>query len=151
MPFVQDRYTVPAPVNAVAAFHHSTEALPKLTPPPIIVQLHRVEPLAEGSISEFTLWFGPIPLRWKAIHNQVDPAAGFVDTQVAGPMAAWRHRHAWRALETGETEILERIEFDHKPGPSGWFTRVLFAPPLLRIMLAYRRYVIRRECRAEDR
>lgn len=51
--------TIRASLAAVADFHHDARALKRLTPPPIFVQLHRVEPLAEGSIVDFTLWFDP--------------------------------------------------------------------------------------------
>jgi ligand-binding SRPBCC domain-containing protein len=147
MPTIRDQYRVQAAVPAVAAFHHDTTALKKLTPPPVIVQIHSLEPLAENSISVFTLWFGPLPLRWRAVHSSVDPASGFTDTQTAGPMAAWRHRHSWTPLPGGATEMREQIEFEHKTGWTGLLTRILFAPPMLRLMLAYRRAVIQRGCR----
>ena len=64
---------VPVSLEEVAAFHKDTNTLKALTPPPVFVQIHKVEPLAENSISEFTMWVGPIPLRWVALHTQVDP------------------------------------------------------------------------------
>ncbi len=60
------QFTVPAPLAAVAAFHHDARILPRLTPPPMRVQLHRVDPLGEGALADFTLWFGPLPVRWVA-------------------------------------------------------------------------------------
>jgi len=148
MPVFRDRFRVKAPLEAVAAFHASTAALRKLSPPPIFVQLHHIEPLAEGSISEFTLWFGPLPLRWRAVHSQVNPASGFCDTQLSGPMAAWRHTHSWEALPGGLVELREQVEYTHHPGWRGLMTRILFAPPLLAILFAYRRLIIRRSCEA---
>jgi ligand-binding SRPBCC domain-containing protein len=146
MPVFSDRFRVNAPLEAVAAFHSSTAALRKLSPPPIMVQLRHIEPLAEGSVSEFTLWFGPLPLRWRAVHSQVHAASGFCDTQVQGPMAAWRHVHAWEALPNGGVELRERVEYSHHPGWRGVLTRILFAPPLLAFLFAYRRFIIRRSC-----
>jgi ligand-binding SRPBCC domain-containing protein len=146
MPTIRDQFRIEAPIAAIAAFHHDTTVLKKLTPPPVIVQIHRVEPLAENSISVFTLWFGPLPLRWQAVHSGVHPNSGFVDTQSRGPMAAWRHHHSWSTLPGGMAEMREEIEFEHKAGLPGLLTRILFAPPMLRLMLAYRRAVIRRAC-----
>src|SRR5512141_1391989 len=91
-------FTVDAPVEAVAEFHRDTRALKRLTPPPVWVQLQRVDPLAEGSVSEFTLWFGPLPVRWQALHSNVDRLRGFTDTQARGPMRQWRHRHRFTPL-----------------------------------------------------
>ncbi len=146
MPIAADRFHVNAPVEAVAHFHRDPRALRLLTPPPVFVQLHRVEELGEGSQSEFTLWFGPLPLRWLAIHSAVDFNAGFTDSQARGPMAAWVHRHAWRALPDGGTEMQERIEYRHSSGALGVLTRLLFAPVMMRVLFRHRRAVIRRAC-----
>ena len=146
MPVFVDRFHVNASVKAVASFHGSTRALRLLTPPPVIVQFHHVEPLAEGSRSEFTLWFGPLPIRWLAVHSACDRASGFTDSQERGPMAAWRHRHTWQALPDGTTEMNEEVTYAHRPGLTGLLTRILFAPPMLALMFAYRRFAIRRGC-----
>jgi ligand-binding SRPBCC domain-containing protein len=146
MPVFSDRFRVNSSLETVALFHHDTSALRRLSPPPIIVQLHNIEAMAEGSLSDFTLWFGPLPLRWLAVHSQVDPASGFCDTQVRGPMASWRHQHTWKALPDGATEMREHVEYSHPAGWRGLLTHVLFAPPMLAMMFAYRRWVIRRAC-----
>ncbi len=143
MPIYENRFRVDAPPEAVSFFHKDTRALKRLTPPPIFVQLHRVEPLAEGSQSEFTLWFGPLPIRWLAVHSQVDPASGFTDTQARGPMKYWAHTHHWQALGDSATLMTERLAYEYWPGLRGLWTRLLFAPPLLKLMLAYRQWVIR--------
>ena len=67
MPTFDYSFTVDAPLDAVRRFHSDTSALLRLTPPPTIVQLQSIEPLAEGSVSKFTLWFGFLPLRWTAV------------------------------------------------------------------------------------
>ncbi len=144
MAIFETSFSVSAPLAAVAAFHRGTEALKILTPPPVFVQLHRVEPLAEGSRSEFSMWFGPFPIRWIAIHSQVDPLHGFTDTQVSGPMAAWQHTHRFEALGASLTRIDERIEYSYPPGWQGLFARILFNPLGLRLMFAYRAYITRR-------
>jgi ligand-binding SRPBCC domain-containing protein len=127
----------------VAAFHFSPQAMPRLTPPPIIVQIRYTEPLKEGSRTDFTLWFGPFPVRWSAVHSGVDPQSGFCDTQLAGPMASWSHQHHWQAKGEDQTLMEEIIEFEHHPGLRGLWTRLFFAVPLLQLMLANRRRVIR--------
>ena len=144
MKVFEDRFRVKANLEAVSFFHSNTRALKRLTPPPAFVQLHKVEPLAEGSQSAFTLWFGPLPIRWLAVHKQVDPRCGFTDIQARGPLRRWIHRHEWQAQPDGSTLLHERIELEHYSGLRGLLTRVLFAPPLLKMMFAYRRWVIRR-------
>ena len=41
--------------------------------------------MTEGSISEFTLCMGPVPIRWRAIHSDIGPK-GFTDIQEIGPI-----------------------------------------------------------------
>jgi ligand-binding SRPBCC domain-containing protein len=147
MPIFQASTQLDAPVDAVASFHHDTIALKRLTPPPVFVQLHALEPLAEGSLADFTLWFGPLPIRWLAKHAQVSRNSGFTDTQVRGPMRKWVHTHRWRPLDERHTLLEDHIAYEHKPGWQGLLTRLLFAPPLLKMMFAYRHAVTRRALR----
>ncbi len=144
MPVFEYSFTVRAPVEAVARFHQDTRALRRLSPPPMFVQLHRVEPLGEGSVSEFTLWLGPLPLRWQAVHSDVDPTRGFTDTQARGPLRRWRHTHRFEPVDETTTRVTEYVEYDHADGLSGAFTRLLFAPAALRGLFGYRRWVTRR-------
>lgn len=146
MPVFDYRFEVNASLEAVCAFHHDTSALKILTPPPTIVQLHKIEPLAEGSVSRFTLWVGPLPLHWTALHRDVSER-GFTDVQVEGPAAKWEHTHRFTPLPHGGTEIHEHIEYEHKSGFWGLMTRLLFARPNLWLMFAYRRAVTRRHLR----
>jgi ligand-binding SRPBCC domain-containing protein len=142
MPVFDFSFRVDAPVAAVRDFHHDTRALRRLTPPPTFVQLHSIEPLGEGSVSRFTLWVGPLPLPWKAVHRGVSDH-GFTDVQAEGPAAKWEHTHSFVPLSDGATEVREHIEFEHKPGLRGVVTRVLFAWPNLWAMFTYRKLVTR--------
>lgn len=142
MPTFDYSFRVPASLERVRDFHRDTSALKRLTPPPTFVQLHSIEPLAEGSVSTFTLWVGPLPLRWKAVHRCVSDR-GFTDVQEEGPAAKWEHTHTFTPLSPDETRIDEHIEFAHKTGPWGLVTRVLFSKPNLLLMFAYRSFVTR--------
>jgi len=146
MPVFDYSFTVAAPLAAVADFHRDTSALKILTPPPTIVRLHAIEPLAEGSVSTFTLWVGPLPLRWKAVHRNVSDR-GFTDVQAEGPAAKWEHTHSFVPLGPDRTEIREHIEYAHKPGVWGLVTRLLFSRPNLWFMFSYRAWATRRHLR----
>lgn len=146
MPLVIDRYPVKASPEDVANFHYQPDALRRLTPPPVIVQARSLQPLAEDSRSAFTLWFGPLPVRWLARHVRVAHSEGFTDIQEQGPFRLWEHTHAWRADGPNLTEMTEMVRYEHHPGLKGLLTRLLFAPPMLRLMFAYRRRVIRQAC-----
>lgn len=139
-------FVVPASLERVAEFHRDARALKKLTPPPMIARMHLVEPLAEGSRARFTLWLGPIPIRWLAVHSRVDALHGFTDTQVSGPMKFWQHTHQFTALDEKTTRVSEHIEYEHKAGLPGLFTRILFSRVGLRFLFAYRALVTRMMC-----
>ena len=144
MPTFTYSFTVDAPLEAVTDFHRETRALKQLNPPAIIVQLHRADPMAEGSISEFTLWLGPIPIRWRAVHSQVGPQ-GFRDTQENGPMASWQHTHRFEPIEAEKTRIQEQVEFSHHKGIRGLFPRLLFNKTGLLFLFHYRKWATRRD------
>ncbi|MCA9078665.1 MAG: hypothetical protein KDA93_26810 [Planctomycetaceae bacterium] len=142
MPVFDYEFTVDAPLSLVREFHHDTGALKRLTPPPTIVQLHQVEPLAEGSVSRFTLWIGPVPLHWTAVHSHVSPY-GFTDTQAAGPMKRWEHTHTFSSLSKDCTKVQEHVEYEHRSGFAGLLTRLLFARLNLFMMFTYRKLATR--------
>lgn len=146
MPVFDYRFTVTASPAAVRDFHHDTSALKILTPPPTIVQLHEIEPLAEGSVSKFTLWVGPLPLHWTAVHRDVSEL-GFTDIQAVGPAKKWEHTHRFIPISDQLTEIHEHIEFEHRRGFWGLVTRFLFSRPNLSVMFSYRKWVTRRHLR----
>lgn len=140
-------YMLRAPHSAVRAFHESSQALKHLSPPLIPVQVHKAEPLAEGSMTEFTLWFGPIPIRWKAQHRKVG-RYGFTDVQRSGPFKSWAHSHRYVPATQRTTLIEDHIEYEHHGGIKGTLTRLLFSRLSLRILFAYRRNAMERKALA---
>jgi ligand-binding SRPBCC domain-containing protein len=146
MPVFDFRFTVDAPVNVVSAFHFETGILKTLTPPLMILQVHQFEPLGEGTISDFTMWMGPVPIRWKAIHANVS-ASGFTDTQVTGPLRSWVHTHTFAATSENTTEVYEHIEYEHARGLRGLRSRLLFSRIGLLALFTMRKAITRREVR----
>ena len=136
------RFTVPAPAAAVRDFHHDPSVLSRLSPPPIFVRLGEAEPLGDGSLADLTMWFGPIPVRWQAVHSDVGPS-GFTDEQRRGPLRAWRHTHRFIALDDDHTLVEERIAYEHQPGWRGWLTRLVFNRVGLTALFTYRQLVTR--------
>lgn len=144
MPTFYFEFTVDAPVTAVSDFHHDPRALKRLAPPPMVMQLREVEPLAEGSIAKFTMWVGPLPIHWTAVHTDVN-ANGFTDTQVLGegPASYWKHTHRYTAVSPHQTHQTEKIEYEHGTGFYGVLTRILFAKPSLYLLFTYRKWATR--------
>ncbi len=136
--------TLPGTLDAVLRFHQDPRALARLTPPPIIMQLHRDDrrSLTEGDI-EFSLWFGPIPIRWIARHEPGPTAHSFADSQIKGPLAYWRHEHLFSEADDG-VQLTDRITLAHRNGLLGLLTRLTFDGLPLRVLFAYRHWRTRR-------
>lgn len=103
-------FRVKAPLAAVADFHGRSASMPAITPPPMIVRVHAAPPrLTTGDVMDFTLWAGPLPLRWVA---RIEDASveGFTDRQVAGPFAAWAHRHRFVRVDDRTTDVVDEVE-----------------------------------------
>ena len=135
-------FTVKAPLSAVSRFHYDPSVLKKLTPPPLFVQLHYFEPLAEGAKASFTLWFGPFPIHWQAVHTNVS-RQGFTDTQVRGPLNMWQHTHQFKAVAANTSRVDDHIEYEHHRGWRGLLTRLLFNPPALYLLFTGRKWLTR--------
>ena len=113
------RFTVKASRQAVADFHFSAASLKAITPPPLVMRLHVAPPrVAEGDQTDFTLWIGPLPVRWIARIEQVSDE-GFVDRQLRGPFGAWRHHHHFISLDADTTEVHDEVTAELHPNP-GW-------------------------------
>lgn len=116
------RFTAPASLTDVAAFHRRAASMSAITPPPIIVQVHAAPPLLEeGDIMDFTLWLGPLPLRWLARIEQVTPIS-FVDRQVRGPFALWVHHHTFVPMGDHATVVIDEVEAVYR---AHWFWRLV--------------------------
>jgi len=135
---------VPAPMNEVLSFYASQEAFQKLAMPPMVVRIRRDgrTSLTAGEL-DFTMWFGPVPVRWLARHEAGPTPTSFKDTQVAGPLARWEHEHLFESIEGG-VRMTDRVTFAHRSGWRGLLTRLFFDGLPLRIFFAFRHWRTRR-------
>jgi len=145
-----NRFVVNAPLHKVSEFHSDPNVFRKLMPPPTIVSFNTHEPLAEGSKTSFTMWMGPLPINWVAIHSDVDPHTGFTDKQVEGPFDYWEHRHEFKSLSDTTTEVIDTIRAFPSRHPFWgvvcWF--IWFSLPLL---FLYRGWITNREIKQNNR
>jgi ligand-binding SRPBCC domain-containing protein len=144
MPTFDYTFIVDAPQTTVAAFHHDTRVLKTLTPPPIFVQVHSFEPLGEGSMANFTLWFGPFPVHWKAIHTNVSEN-GFTDIQARGPLKRWQHAHHFSAVSDEVTLVSEHIDYEYAGGIKGLLSRLMYSEAALYLLFTARKIITRRK------
>lgn len=137
------QFQVNATLESVLDFHRDSRALKQLTPPPLFVTFKKVEPLAEGSVADFTMWFGPIPIRWVAKHSDVDPERGFTDEQIQGPFKAWVHQHSFQPIDESRTIVIDRVQAEPGDHPF-WGLVSRFMWITMPILFAYRAWRTRR-------
>jgi ligand-binding SRPBCC domain-containing protein len=98
--------------------------------------------LAAGDRMRFTLWLGPLPLRWLAQIDDVS-ASGFTDTQIEGPFKKWEHRHIFKSVDADRTQIIDQIQAEPK---NHWFWgavgRIMWLN--MPVLFAYRGWKTRR-------
>jgi ligand-binding SRPBCC domain-containing protein len=103
------RFRVQAPLADVDAFHRQSASMAAITPPPIIVRIHSApQLLQDGDQMDFTMWLGPLPIRWLAQIEATDEN-GFIDRQQDGPFAEWVHRHGFVAVDDRTTEVVDEV------------------------------------------
>ncbi|PJF39748.1 MAG: hypothetical protein CUN55_13660 [Phototrophicales bacterium] len=122
------------------AFHEHPKAFQRLTPPPVFIQIHHknMPSLKDGEV-EFTMWMGPVPVRWMARHEPGPIETSFIDRQIKGPLKSWEHQHIFRPTEEG-VELIDRITLEHPSGWRGILTRLVFGKIPLRFLFFYRHW-----------
>jgi ligand-binding SRPBCC domain-containing protein len=136
-------FRVRAPLADVVDFHGRATSLSAVTPPLIPMRLHHApERLGEGDEMAFTMWMGPLPVRWAARIEDVSPS-GFVDHQVRGPFAVWSHRHSFVSEDGGMTTVVDEVTAQLKRHPF-WGAVGLGMWLGLPLLFAYRGWKTRR-------
>ncbi len=103
-------FQVRAPLSAVVDFHAQSASLGAITPPPVMMQFHQAQVyLEDGDVLDFTLWLGPLSIRWLARIENVG-LNGFVDRQLYGPFSHWLHHHRFASIDDTTTEVIDQIE-----------------------------------------
>jgi len=143
------RFQVEAPLAAVAEFHAQSASMGAITPPPVVVRIHRAPArLDDGDEMDFTMWLGPLPLNWLARMEDVSPN-GFTDRQLRGPFREWIHRHTFAPVDETTTAVVDEIELELRA--ELWWALVGLGMWLsLPLLFAYRGWKTRRLIQAQQ-
>lgn len=105
---------VPLPRDRVFAFFAEPGNLEAITPPWLRFRIvERTTPGIElGTELTYRLRLHGLPLTWRTRIEVWQPSDRFVDVQLRGPYAKWRHTHRFRDRGTGtllEDEVVYRL------------------------------------------
>ena len=91
---------VPFSREEVAAWHERSGAMRRLMPTWQQITINREPwPIENGVQGGIQVGLGPFSMTWQMELEEVRPGHGFVDRQIKGPFAAWRHEHAFEDCE----------------------------------------------------
>lgn len=136
---------VPRPVGEVFEFFSKAENLERITPPWLGFEIRTPLPIAmkEGTLIDYRIALLGIPMRWKTRIDVWEPGVRFVDRQLSGPYALWRHLHEFEEVPGG-TRMRDVVVYDLPLGPLGTFAHVAFVKRQLTTIFDYRYEAIER-------
>ncbi len=135
--------TIGRPRDEVFAFFEDARNLERITPPFLRFTIATPSPIAmrEGALIDYRLALFGVPFRWRTRIDSYVPGVEFIDSQLRGPFALWRHTHSFRDTPEG-THMHDRVEYAIPAGPLGTLAHTLFVRQTLARVFDYRHKVI---------
>jgi ligand-binding SRPBCC domain-containing protein len=128
------------PLERTFAFFSDAFNLEKITPPLLRFRILTPSPIemGEGAVLDYQLTLFGMPFRWRTLIESWVPGKSFVDRQVKGPYALWRHIHTFEALGPAQTLVRDQVEYRIPFGPLGRLAHQLFVAESLKRIFDYR-------------
>lgn len=131
---------LPRPRSEVFPFFADARNLERITPP--WLNFNIVTPgdidMRQGALIDYRLRVRAVPVRWRTRIALWDPPRAFVDEQLKGPYALWRHTHTF--TESGGGTICEdAVEYRVPGGPLAPIANGLLVQRELRRIFEFRR------------
>jgi ligand-binding SRPBCC domain-containing protein len=94
---------VPRPPDQVFPFFSEPRNLEAITPSwlKFTILTPEVVNLRVGALIDYRIYVHGIPIRWRTEITEWNPPHRFVDIQLRGPYALWRHTHTFTERDTG--------------------------------------------------
>lgn len=152
MPLAHYRSEVEASAAALDAWHRRAGAFDRLAPPWQSVRLLEAPAALDGGArATIRVSMGPFHRRWVAAHEALDDGLGFVDEQVSGPFAHWRHEHRFLPHGSSRSLLDDRVDYGLPLGALGRLVGARSAARTVDRIFAYRHAVTRGDLAAHGR
>lgn len=134
------------PRGETFAFFGDAFNLERITPSFLRFRILNEPPIemAEGTLLEYRLALFGIRFYWKTLIERWSPEESFVDVQLKGPYALWRHTHTFEELGRASTLVRDRVEYQIPYGLFGRIAHRLFVKRALKKIFVHRAEVIAR-------
>lgn len=115
-----------------------------MTPPQLGFTILTPQPIEmkKGARIDYRIKLYGIPMKWKTVIDEYEPDDRFIDVQLKGPYAVWRHTHTFIDVEGG-TELGDRVVYELPFGPLGRVVHAAFVRRQLAQIFDYRERVMR--------
>ena len=156
MPVILHETVIASPVLPVWLFFMDpVKNLPAINPPGDAVVIESADlPVRAGSTIAIVAR-DPLGrrIRWKSRITVFTPPrpvvfgleARFVDEQIDGPFASWKHEHEFEAIDDKTTRMVDRITYKPPLGLLGFVVDWLYLRWKLRAMLKHRGRVVKKK------
>lgn len=106
------RSPIAAPASELFAWHAREGAFERLSPPWERVRVRsRSGTIKDGDTLDLEVKLGPVPLRWRARHQDYEEGRQFCDIQEGGPFKLWKHVHRVEG-EDGSSVLDDDITYE---------------------------------------
>ena len=104
---------LPGPPEEVFAFFGDARNLEAITPPLLRFRMLTPEPIVMGAGTRlrYRLRVRGVPVSWLTEIREWDPPHRFVDEQLSGPYALWRHVHTFADDGAGGTLMVDEVRY----------------------------------------
>lgn len=103
---------IECPVSALFAWHLRERAFERLTPPWLDVHVKGMPKLLKAGLRmDLTIRKYGVPVNCRFEITELETDKKFVDTQVKGPFAFWRHEHKFHSLLDDRSLMDDEIQF----------------------------------------
>jgi ligand-binding SRPBCC domain-containing protein len=134
------------PRSETFAFFSDAFNLERITPRFLNFQILNEPPIqmAEGTLLHYRLGLFGIRFYWKTLIEKWSPEESFVDVQLKGPYALWRHTHTFEELSQTSTLVRDHVEYQIPYRLFGRIAHILFVKRSLKRIFDYRAQIIAR-------
>src|SRR5580765_4045986 len=114
--------------------------LQRLTPAFVNLQVLTPRPINMGAgiLLDYQLSLFGIPIKWRTLVTEWSPDDGFVDEEIRGPFAMWRHTHKFEELAPDRTLMRDQVLYQLPLGLIGRLAHRVFVGPALKRIFDYR-------------
>jgi len=138
--FLERQQIIPCPRAETFAFFSDAFNLERITPSFLRFRILTPSPInmETGTLIEYRLALFGAPINWRTVIESWIPEESFVDRQIKGPYAYWRHTHTFDVKGPRQTLMQDRVEYSIPLAILGRVAHGLFIKRWLNEIFDYR-------------